>query len=650
MKNLIITLCCFFLLNYSFTQESFTLLSPDKKISVKISTDKDIRIAISHLENPLLDPSPVSMKLKNAVLGMNGKVVKKTENTVNRKLIPEISIKEKEVIENYNELSLRFKDNYSLTIRAYNEGIGYRFETTMKDSIEVIEENAEYNFSENYTCWWPKEYSFHSNNQVYYDNKSLMELDSTDLGSLPLILKPLKGPSIVLTETDLTDYPGLWIKGSKDATIKTTNPRYPKRTEQKNDRNVFVKTRENFIAKTNGTRTFPWRVFAIAENDADLITNQLTYLMAGECKIDDYSWIKPGRIAWDWWNANNISGVDFEAGINNETYKYYIDFAAKYGIEYILLDEGWYVLGDLLEQVPEIDVEELVRYGKERGVDIILWVVWKTLDDQLDQALDTFVKWGVKGIKIDFMDKDDQWMVNYYHRIAQKCADHKLLINFHGSYKSAGLRRMYPNVLTREGVNGGEQYKWSYRQTPEHNLITPFGRMLAGPMDYTPGAMNNAQENNFKAIFDRPMSMGTRCHQLAMYVCYESPLQMLCDAPSNYYKEPEAMEFLEKVPVVWDETIVLHAKVADYLVVARKREDNWYLGGMSDWSERQKVVDFSFLDENKKYKLILLKDGINANRIATDFKRVEKVITNNDSLTIIMAKGGGFAAQIIPMD
>ena len=632
----------------NLTAQEFTVNSPDKKISFFVSVDKTINISIAYDGKTLLNPSPVFMELSDRSFGKGDKVIKKKTRSVNQLITPEIKVKEAVVKENYNELSLFF-NGYSFAIRAYNEGVAYRFESNLKNEIIVKSETAKYNFNGNYMCWWPKERSFHSNNQVYYHYKSLIELNSTDLGSLPLIVEPVGGPKMVITETDLTDYPGMWLHGAEGTSLTLTNPGYPKVTRQENDRKVVVTEREDYIAKTSGSRTFPWRIFAIAGDDGDLITNQLTYLLASPCKIEDYSWIKPGKIAWDWWNANNISGVDFESGINTETYKYYIDFASKYGIEYILLDEGWYVLGDLMKLSPDIDVEELVRYGKEKGVDIILWVVWKTLDDQLDEAFTQFEKWQVKGIKVDFMDKDDQWMVNYYHKIAAIAAEHKLLVDFHGSYKPAGLRRLYPNVLTSEGVNGGEQYKWSYRQTPEHNLITPFGRMLAGPMDYTPGAMNNAQEKNFKAIFYRPMSMGTRCHQLAMYVCYESPLQMLCDAPSNYYKEPEAMEFLSKVPVVWDETKVLKAKVADYLIVARRNGDNWYIGGMTDWSEREFEIDFSFLKKDQKYKIIIVQDGKNANKIATDFKRASTEITSNDKIKIKMAKGGGWVAQLIPV-
>ncbi len=628
--------------------KSYIVHSPDKKISVKLSVEKNITFSITYNGKVLLNPSPIGMVLKSHRFGPDGKVIKTFRKSVNQVVTPIIFVKSDKIVNHYNELKLTFKGNYTLTFRVFNNGVAYRFESNLEKEIYVKSEEARYNFNGNNMCWWPKERSFHSNNQVFYHYKSLLSLTRKDLGSLPLIVATVQGPKVVITEADLNDFPGMWIRGTGQTAVSITHPGYPKVTQQVGDREVYVRKTEDYIAKTSGTRTFPWRVFAIAPKDADLITNQLTYLLASPCKLKNTSWIHPGKVSWDWWNANNIYGVDFKAGINTKTYEYYIDFAAKYGIPYIIMDEGWYQLGDLTKLNPDIDMNTLSHYAKQKGVGIILWVVWKTLNDQLDQAYAEFEKWGIKGIKVDFMDRDDQWMVNFYHKIARTAAQHHLLVDFHGAYKPAGLRRMYPNVITREAVNGAEEFKWSYHETPEHDLILPFGRMMAGPMDYTPGAMNNAQKDNFKPIFNRPMSMGTRCHQLAMYVCYESPLQMLCDAPSNYYRQPEAIEFLSKVPTVWNETKVLKAKVSDYLIVARRNGQNWFVGGMTDWTPRTFTLSFSFLKKGQKYRIIYLEDGVNADRIATDFKRVSREITAADSLTIKMAPGGGWAAQIIP--
>ena len=627
-------------------QKTYKLKSPDRKIEFIVGLDKNLMISAKYDGLEILKPSVVSMNLENTVLGKNPKVNKIERESISEILQPAVKVKEASIENNCNQLKLYFNDNYYLVLRAYNSGFAYRFGTQFEGEIMVISETGEYNFPENHMMWWGKETTFESHNQVYFDYKSLRNTNENDLASLPLIIDPATGPKIVITETDLIDYPGMWLRGAEGNTLKHVSAKYPKTIVQKSDRYLPITEREDFIAKTEGSRTFPWRIFVVAESDADLITNQLTYVLASESEMKDVSWIKPGKVAWDWWNANNIYGVDFEAGINTETYKYYIDFASEFGIENILLDEGWYTLGNLSEVVPEIDMEEIIAYGQQKNVGIILWCVWKTLDNQLEESFKQFNEWGIKGIKVDFMNRDDQQMVNYYHKIARMAAGNKLLVDFHGSYKPAGIRRMYPNVLTREGVNGGEQFKWSIHQTPEHDLIIPFGRMLAGPMDYTPGAMRNAQKKDYKPIFDTPMSMGTRCHQLAMFVCYESPLQMLCDAPSNYYKEPECMEFLSAVPTVWDETKVLQAKVSDYLLVARRNGDDWYIGGMTDWDSRDLTLDLSFLPEGKKYEMTIYKDGSNADRIAIDFKQEKLTVDNTYKSNIYLAKGGGLAIML----
>ncbi len=626
--------------------KNYEVRSPDNKIVFKLNLNGKILISAKYEGIDVLRSSEISMNLKSGILGNNPRIDKIKYNKISEVLTPVVKVKSKLIVNKCNEMVVYFKNNYSLTLRAYNNGMAYRFGTKINGEIIIVSETGKYSFPENHMMWWGKEKTFESHNQVYFDYKSLRNTSSSDLSSLPLIIYPSKGPKIVITETDLKDYPGMWIRGSASNMLLRVSPKYPRSIKKKSDRYLPITKRENFIAKTSGKRDFPWRIFAIAPDDADLITNQLTYILASECEIEDPSWIHPGKVAWDWWNANNIYGVDFKSGINTKTYKYYIDFASKYGIENILLDEGWYVLGDLSAVVPEIDMKEIIAYAAKRDVGVILWCVWKTLDEQLERSFNQFETWGIKGIKVDFMNRDDQEMVNYYYKIAKKAAKHKLLVDFHGSYKPAGIRRMYPNVLTREGVNGGEQYKWSFRQTPEHDLIIPFGRMLAGPMDYTPGAMRNAQKKDFKPIFDTPMSMGTRCHQLAMFVCYESPLQMLCDTPSNYYKEPDIMNFLSAVPTVWDETIVLEAKVSDYLSVARRSGNDWYIGGMTDWDSRELNVDLSFLPKGKKYRMTLYRDGVNADRIAMDFKLSKLTVNNTFKKVIHLAKGGGFAIML----
>lgn len=631
--------------------QELELLSPNKEISLNISVGKSISFKTLNQGEELFSSGNLYITLQSGEqLGIESKMINETRNSVDRIVIPVVREKFAEIPEKYNELKLDFKNEFSITFRAYDNGIAYRFETQKKEELIIQDENVEYHFPGNDMTYWSTERNMQTATQVYYDYRSILSLDEKDLASLPLLISKVNGAKVLISESNLEDYPGMWFNGTGEVSLKGAFPKKPKDLEHYKEGYIYKENeRQDYIAITKGNRVFPWRVAAIANEDKDLIVNQLVYLLGEESKIEDASWIKPGKIAWDWWNANNIYGVDFRAGVNTETYKYYIDFASEYGLEYVVLDEGWSVPGNLLKLVPEIDMVELCSYAKEKNVGLILWVMWETFDFQLQESLDQFKEWGIKGVKVDFMDRDDQWMVNYYHRVASESAKREILVDFHGSYKPAGIRRMYPNVMTREGVKGAEQLKWSDKQSPEHNLILPFNRMVTGPMDYTPGAMVNAQKKNFKAIFDRPMSMGTRCHQLAMYVVYESPLQMLCDNPNNYRKEPEAMEFLSVVPTVWDNTIVAEAKISDYILMARKSEDVWFVGAMTDWSERDLELDLSFLDDNQSYKIMIIQDGINADRYASDFKKIEKTVKKNDLLKIHMAPGGGWVAIISPV-
>ena len=645
MKRTFFIIIFSFLTSFNIYSQTITVTSPGGNISFDLILGDQLKIAAKYKDKIILKPSEINMKLQDRILGVKSHLDKVKKISNRERIENPIHVKSNGIDNNYNEKIVYFHDGYYVIIRAYDDGFAYRFGAMLPDSITVISEKGDYVFDGNHNLWWGKEKRFQSSNQVFYDYKSIRNVSNNDLASLPLMLDIYDGPKVVITESDLIDYPGMWFRGNNDLSLSRVSPRYPEKIEKHSDRDLRIVSRKDYIAKTTGTRTFPWRIFAIAEQDKDLINNQLPYLLASPSKIKDTKWIKPGKVAWDWWNANNIYGVDFKAGINTETYKYYIDFASKYGLEYILLDEGWYKLGDIEAIVPDIDLPELIDYANKKNVGIILWCVWKTLDEKLE-VLAKFEEMGIKGIKVDFMNRDDQQMVNFYHKIAKLAAQHHLLVDFHGSYKPAGLRRMYPNVLTREGVNGGEEFKWSMHQTPEHDLIIPFCRMLAGPMDYTPGAMHNAQLKDYRPIFDTPMSMGTRCHQLAMYVCYESPLQMLCDAPSNYYKEPQCMEFLSVVPTVWDTTIVLDAKVSDYLIIARKNGDDWYIGAMTDWDERDIMLDLSFLPKGKQYNMNMYVDGPNANRIAIDFKQIKKKVDRSFKQKIHLAKGGGMAIML----
>jgi alpha-glucosidase len=627
----------------------YDLSSPDKKIKVIIRTEGAVTFAVFCDGKEIIGPSPVSLIVEGAgVLGKEPRLSGVKTNSADEKIIPPIREKRAVIADRYNEAILSFKGNYGLIFRVYDDGVAYRFFTRLKGRVKVIKEEVGFRFGGDYSVYFPVVDTFLSSFERNYSCLPVSQVTDEKMAFLPVLVGIQDGPKVAITEADLDDYPGLYLMGAKDGepALYGTFAAYPLREEQRRDRTLAVAERADYIAETSGTREYPWRVLAVARRDGDLLENDIVYRLAKPCALKDTSWIQPGKVAWDWWNALNLFGVDFESGINTKTYKHYIDFAARYGIEYIILDEGWSDPADLLKINPAIDMPELLDYGREKGVGLVLWCVWLTLDRQLQEALDMFAGWGVKGIKVDFMDRDDQKIVNYYKKVAAEAAKRKLIVDFHGAFKPTGLRREYPNVLTREGVLGLEYSKWSNQVTPEHDLLIPFIRMLAGPMDFTPGAMRNAVEKNFKPVFSEPMSQGTRCHQLAMFVVYESPFQMLCDSPSAYSREPGVMDFLGKVPTVWDETKALDAKVGDYIIIARKSGEEWYVGAMTDWTPRELEVDFGFLGGGE-YKAEIYADGVNASKYAGDYTKTSLVVKPGDRLKIKLAPGGGWVARLV---
>jgi len=629
--------------------DNLTLASPDGSIRLNISITNFITYSVSFKENPLIKASKISMTVNGSrILGENPKVLKSYTRFIDEITRPALKQKSALVRDLCNVLRIDFDKNYSLIFRVYNDGMAYRFKTHINDTITVTSENVEFNFADDYHIYFPQEESFFSHQEREYKYLKISQVPSSRFSSIPALVD-CGNIKIGITEADLFDYPGFYLTHTDSNSMKLNAvfPGYPLEVEQTNDRDVKVTKHADYLAITIGARDFPWRVLIITEKDEDLIATQMVYRLASPVKITNTSWIKPGKVAWDWWNSLNIYGVDFRSGVNTETYKYFIDFASEYGIEYVILDEGWYKTGNLLEVNPEINLTEIIDHADKKNVGIILWVIWKTLDDQWDDAFKMFDSLDVKGIKVDFMQRDDQWMVNYYERVAKEAASRELLVDFHGAYKPTGLLRTYPNVITSEGVMGNEWNKWSENITPEHTVTLPFIRMLAGPMDFTPGAMLNATKEDFNVAFNRPMSQGTRCHQLAMYVVYESPLQMLCDNPSNYLKENECLDFLSAVPSVWDTTIVLDAKVSDYILIARRSGNEWYVGAMTDWAPRNLTLNCSFLKDGD-YNIEFYRDGVNADKYAGDYKKVESQISASDKLKLHLAPGGGWAARIYP--
>lgn len=633
---------------------SVSVKSPDNRIEVKIDLGEQISYSVYFNGRQVLAPSPVSMTINDNVILGRRPVLENTTRTKGEQIIhPPVKEKRAVVIDKYNEVNLKFRGNFGLIFRVYDDGLAYRFYTGYRVPIKVRSEQASFNFPDNYPVYFPFARSLHTSFESTYSRLPLKEIGSERFGFTPVVVDIPDGPRVAITDVDVDDYPGMFLTGNdrgRPGLVGKFAP-YPleEKLREKSDRELEVVREADFIAETKGGRKFPWRLIVVVENDADLIRTDIVYRLSPPLELKDTSWIKPGKVAWDWWNANNIYGVDFKSGINTPTYKYYIDFASKYGIEYVILDEGWSDPGDLFKVNPAINLEELVRYGQQKNVGLILWCLWLTLDRQMDRALDYFQKIGVKGIKVDFMNRDDQKMVNFYRRCAAAAARRRLLVNFHGAHKPVGLRRAFPNILTKEGVLGLEYSKWSNLVTPEHDLMLPFLRMLAGPMDYTPGAMRNAQEKQFRTVFDLPMSQGTRCHQLAMYVVYESPLQMLCDSPSAYLRESEVMEFLSGVPTVWDETEVLEARIGDYVVVARKNGDNWYLGAMTDWSPREFELRLDFLEPGKLWKGDFWQDGPNADRYASDIKHNSLKVASGEIIKLKLAPGGGAVVRFTPL-
>jgi alpha-glucosidase len=648
-------LLIFLLLSHAGYGKVYKVSSPDGQIKAEVEIGKHISWRVYKNDELLLEPSKMAMRTSdNHEFGTNPKVIRTTKNLVTERIEPVVPVKNKYIENHYNELVISFRDNYDLIFRAYNDGVAYKFRCSMPagKQIEVISETVEFNFAGNHRLFWPRE--THPTFQSHYENTyydiHLNELTDEEYGSLPVLLETNKGTKILLTEADVFDYPNLFLFGKGVNTLQGKFPNAVLEVLKVGDRGEEIAKQAPYIAKTSGQRSFPWRVIIIAHEDKQLLENEMVFKLSTPNEFTGTDWIKPGKVAWDWWNANNVYGVDFKAGINTETYKYFIDFASQYGLEYIILDEGWSITTtDLSQSIPEIDLPELFRYAREKNTGIVLWVLWNALDMDIEGTLDRFASWGAKGIKVDFMARADQGMVNYYERVSAAAFDRKLLVNFHGAYKPAGLNRKYPNVLSFEGVKGLEWHKWSEDITPEHNVTLPFIRMVAGPMDYTPGAMVNSSKDNFCVRFSEPMSQGSRAHQAAMYVMYESPMQMLADNPSSYMREPEYTRFIAQMPVVWDKTVGLKSSIGKYAAIARKNGDKWYIAAMTNWDARELIIDTDFL-EQKTYRVDYIKDGMNADRFGADYVIGSKILSPNETITVEMKSGGGWIAILTPMD
>ena len=620
------------------------LESPSGSLKVTVTHDENIMFSTQLNGETFIEKAEIGLVFNGKSVS-SCKRLKTNYSKIYQEVNALVSYKNKRIAENCNVLEIKLNKTTTLEFRAYDEGIAYRYITDVDEEVEV-NEILDITFSEDVMSWASLQKTYQSAYQEEYTKVNVSVFPDTMYSYLPILFANEKKNKILLTEADHYDYPHMFLEsGDKKNQLKATFPPFPLETELYGDRRSRILKGAEYIAKTNGKRSFPWRVFFMTENDGQLVESDLVYLLSRETLVEDASWVKPGRIAWDWWNASNLYGVDFKSGLNTETWRYYIDFAANYGLEYIILDEGWSIsTTDLTKPNPETDVEYLIKYGKEKGVGVILWTTWRALNTQWE-VLDDFVEWGAAGIKVDFMDRADQWMVNFYEKAAEETFKRGLLIDYHGAFKPTGLRRSYPNIVSYEGVGGLEESKWSKQNTPEFNLEIPFIRMVCGPMDYTPGAMRNFHSDKFQYNFYRPSSQGTRTHQVALYVVYESGLQMFADSPSNYYREDETTSFMAQIPNVWHETKVFEASVGEYLVMARRYKDKWFVAGLTDKNEREFEIDLSFLSEGE-HNVSLMTDGINSDKFAEDYKIKKLIVTNKESLKLKMNKEGGFVAII----
>ncbi len=648
MKYLLLSIIYIFFTNLSSGKE-LTLFSPDKNIEVVLTLNSKIGIIAHFQSTELFKLEDISLEIEGEDFSSGIKKIKKAEtNSISRKLYPPIKEKYSEINDEFNELTIRFKSNYAFIVRVFNEGVAYRFQTFFPDSMVVIRENLSLQFEDRDSLHFQKSATFNSSYETPYQFKAINDITTDGYCCLPALAKKPNGVNILIMESDLEDYPGIWLKGTGGFSLKSAHAGYPASLKDEGSAysNGQVKAHENFIARTTGTRSFPWRILAISVNDAGLISNTLVYQLAKPSQIEDLSWIKPGVVTFDWWGRRNIYGTDFKSGVNTETAKYFIDFAAEFGFEYFLFDDGWSEQDNLFAINPNLDMEEVLAYAKKKNVKIMLWVIWNTFEKQELRAWDQFEKWGISGIKFDFMNRDDQEMVQFYHHVAHEAAKRKMVIDFHGAYKPAGLRRIYPNVLTREALIEFEYNGWTDHDTPEHHNLLPYIRMVAGPVDYIPFTTHNAQKKNFRPVGDMPMGQGTRAHSMALFVIMGSPMQMLPDSPSDYYKEKECIAFISKIPVEWDDLKVLHAKIGEHTVLARKNGNDWYIGAITNWNPKEFEITFDFLEDGE-YQMEFIEDGINADTRAIDYLKKSNNITKSDSINIKLAPGGGWVARLV---
>lgn len=654
MIKIIFYACCLFLLTPSVNSQNFKLSSPDKKVELVILNDSVLSYSLVYHGKNVTGFSTLGMTLNSGkTWGYGDKVIKKVNRKENS-IVKLVSGNFKEISNKYNELKLTFNAGYSVCFRLYNDGMAYRFQgdSPASDSITIKTEKADFRLLDDPAVIFPETNNFTAwelSNKIY---SAVSKIDNGKYGITPVLFdNKRQGLKVVIAESDLNNYPGMYLK-KQNASMKGFWALYPKEVVMGSWGNfvTVVKKRKDFIARTAGNHLFPWRLMIVSDDDRQLLTNNMIFLLAKPQQFENTAWIKPGKATWEWWHCAILEKAPFESGphkLSTQLYKYYIDFANENKLEYLLIDAGWSNLFKPNELNPNVDVKEIIRYGKEKKVGVLLWTVASTLMKNPHKYLDSISSWGAAGVKIDFFDRDDAQIMPQYEELAKACAKRKLLVDFHGCSKPTGLNRAYPNILSFEAVRGMECSKWDTSTNPDYRLQFIFSRMLAGPIDYTPGSMRNSNLKNFKPIDSGlPMSLGTRCQELAEYIVINSSLEMLADSPDEYRKYPDILKYLSEVPATWDDTRVLNAKVGEYAVIAKQKGKTWYVGGINAWNERKISIDLSFLKKGKNYRCEFFKDTDKSNDNANMYAHETIILNNNKPFEINMASGGGFVLII----
>lgn len=636
----------------SLLGRSWHVASPSGALVVHVQDTPTLAYCLTDQGDTLLSWSPIGLQLTPQTAAPL-RVNKARESRISEHITPTVLYRQTAFDHVANQLQLSLSQGLTLTFRVADEGIAYRWGIQHRDTYYIYNEQADFCFPADHQAWLPystnAEHPFAMAFQNFYDHTSLSQ--AKHLPAFLPVTVDCGRAKVTLTESDLEAYPGMFVQAS-NARLSAQFAHYPTQTDfYPWRRQQYVTATADYIATGSGPRELPWRVMAVTHDDCELPVSNLVYALASPSRITDTSWIKGGKVAWDWWNDWNLRQVPFHAGINMDTYKYYIDFAAEYGLDYVILDEGWYdpESGDMLTVIPELDLPELVAYGQQRGVSLILWTVFNVLDAQLEAACSQYAAMGIKGFKVDFLDRDDQTAVEMAYRLAEGCARHHLTLDYHGFYKPTGLSRTYPNIINYESVFGMEEMKWSPKEVdmPLYDVTFPFTRMMCGPVDYTPGAMRNATRQDWSAAYSSPMSQGTRCHQLATYVVHDSPLTMLADAPTAYQQEPQFTRFLATLPNTCVRTLVQQGQIGEYIVTVRQHADgSWSIGGLTNWQERDLTLSFDFLPAGSTYQAVIYRDGINAHHNAQDYAVEQVQVTPQTTQTLHLAPGGGFVIRL----